>query len=100
MDLSVVVTAEQHAVVEAGRAAVCPVDDVVAVAPRGWPGAAREGAPAISEDQRAAQGGGEQPVGATDVKGMTGAVAQDRRHNIVVTTASQANRRTALADIV
>jgi len=37
VDLSVVVSAEQHQVVEAGGPTVCPVDDVVGVAPPGRP---------------------------------------------------------------
>jgi hypothetical protein len=73
VDHPVVVAAQQYTVVQAGRAAVCPVGDVVAVAPAGWPVAAGEGAAAVAQDQGAAEGSGEQAALLADVEDLAGA---------------------------
>jgi hypothetical protein len=51
VDLPVVVPAEQHRVVEVGPAAVCPMVDVVGVAPAGRAVAAGEGAATVAQDE-------------------------------------------------
>src|SRR3954467_3782071 len=52
VDDVVVVLAEQHQVVQGGRAAVGPVPDVMGVGPPRWAPAAGERAPPIPSDQR------------------------------------------------
>jgi hypothetical protein len=58
----VVVSAEQGEVVEVGRSAEDPVDDVVPVAPAGWVGAAGEGAAAVAGDQGSGLAFGSEPL--------------------------------------
>ncbi len=61
VEVSVVVAAEQDAVVEGGRAALAPGHDVVGVAPRGWAFAAGEGAAAVAEFEELPDLAGIQP---------------------------------------
>ena len=57
------VTAQQHSVGQAGRAAVVPGPDVVAVAPRWWASAAGERAAAVADLEGAAEVGWDQAPG-------------------------------------
>ena len=59
VDGGVVHAAEEGGVVEVGRAAVCPVDEVVGVGPAGGPCAAGEGAAAVADREGVDLGGGE-----------------------------------------
>ena len=78
VDDAVVLAAEQDEVVQAGRAAVGPVDDVVGVAHHGWAGAAGEGAVVVAGDQGAPQGRGDESCGAADVEDLAVGAEADR----------------------
>jgi hypothetical protein len=91
VDAVVVAAAEQDGVVEVGRAAVRPVDDVVGLAPAGWGGAAGPAAVAVAGGDGGAGGGGE---GAGDRPTSMGSPAGSRTIRRMV--ASQPIRRAAL----
>ena len=55
--LGVVAAAEEFEVLEVGFTTICPVDDVVSVAPAGRPVTAGDDTPPIPEVQRSALGG-------------------------------------------
>src|SRR3970282_1879908 len=61
VDSGVVVAAEGSEVVGLGGASVCPVSDVVDVAPAGVAGASGPGAVSVSGDDGPAEGGGDDP---------------------------------------
>jgi hypothetical protein len=63
-----VATAEQEQVVEGGRAAVSPVDDVVSLAPRVRAIASREAAMLVSKDHSAAHGRWDDRSTAADIE--------------------------------
>src|SRR5215475_5277145 len=76
VDADVVVElAQQHAVLDAGVAAVLLVPQVVHVAIDGGPAAARPGAAPVAQQHRAADVGGD-AVGVADVEGQAGGVAR------------------------
>src|SRR5688572_21495381 len=77
VDGAVVLSAEQHEVVQGGRAAVEPVADVVGVAHHRRSGAAGEGAVAVAGHERGPDRGGDQPVGAADVEHTALGIEQD-----------------------
>lgn len=84
VDGAVVVSAEQHKVVQRGDPAVRPVADVVGVGPARWAVTPGERAPAVPDDQRPPESGG---IGAglpSDVQWLTCA-AKDRREDAAVT---------------
>src|SRR5215510_2770921 len=67
-----VIAAEEHAVSQIGRTAVDPVPNVVAVAPRHRPIAARErAAVAVTQTERPALGGGEGTGRPAEVERLT-----------------------------
>ena len=74
VDDPVMLGAEQHQVVQGGRAALGPVPDVVGVAPAGWAAAAGERAAAVAHDQRPPQRGRDDPGAAADVEQRAGGV--------------------------
>ena len=74
VDDPVVLGAQQHQVVQGGRAAVGPVPDVVGVAPAGGSAAAGERAAAVAHDQRPPQRGRDDAGAAADVEQGTGGV--------------------------
>ena len=77
MDDPVVVPAEQHQVVQAGRSVVGPVHDVVGVAHHRWFGAAGEGAVPVAADQGPPERGGDEAVGAADVEDLAAGAEGD-----------------------
>src|SRR3569833_2616262 len=64
------VSAQQDQVAEFGRAAGCPVADVVALAVAWWAMTAREGAAAVAQVQRAAEWSGDQAMVTAEVEGF------------------------------
>ena len=75
--IAVVVPAQQHQVVQAGRAVVGPVHDVVGVAHHRGLGAAGERAVPVAADQGPPQRGGDEPVGAADVEDLAAGAEGD-----------------------
>ena len=83
VDEAVVVAAEQDHVRQRGGSAVDPVHEVVGVAHDRWPGAVREAAVPVAEDQGLPDRGGDQALGAADVEDR-GTCAEDRRDHLGV----------------
>jgi hypothetical protein len=80
VDESVVVAAEEDAVVEAGFTPVYPVLYVVGEAPAWWPSTAGEGAALVSYDQGSADGGGDEASFPSDVEDLAGSGEYDGEH--------------------
>src|SRR4029079_18671977 len=78
VDPGVVGGAEPGEVGQGGRSAVCPVLDVMRLAPLRGPAAAGVGAALVPGPERGEQGGGDQSLGASHVQGLA-LGAQDHR---------------------
>jgi hypothetical protein len=80
MHQSVVRAAEQQQVRQRRRSGVAPMDDVVRIAPRMWPVAAREPASTVARDDRSMHGGRNDRGSAADVQRLREAVHHDPHH--------------------
>lgn len=74
----VVMGADQYQVVQVGRSALPPGDDVVGVAVLGWLVAPRERAPCVSDFEGLALGGCDEPLRLADVEDLGGSAEDDR----------------------
>ncbi len=84
MDDVVVTRAQQHPVVDAGRATLRPRCQVVCLAPAGRNEAVREGTPLVPGNERPPEVGREKALRTSEVEHLPVA-AQDQRHDVRIT---------------